>query len=85
MSAIRNSPHAADGSLQRLVYRHRRAQAALAAARALCEALHELPHATTLRRFHARREVEEAQRYVADLQSDLERAGPVTAGHCAAA
>ena len=65
--------------LERLEYRYRRAQNALAGARALYGALRESPRASTVQLHHALRRVEEAQRYLIDLQSAIELAEEQTA------
>ena len=64
----------AERRIRRLEHRYRRAQSAAAAAKALYGALHETPGATTTQLHHAARAVEEAQRYLVDIQAALERA-----------
>jgi hypothetical protein len=70
--AINDGLDHTDFSLQRLEYRHRRAQNALAGARAHYGALHESPEATATQLHLALRQIEEAQRYLVDLQSAIE-------------
>ena len=70
--AIDDALEAAEIRLHRLEYRYRRAQNALAGARALYGALRETPGATAVQLHYAWRRVEEAQRYLFDLQSAVE-------------
>jgi chromosome segregation ATPase len=58
--------------LQRLEQRYRRAQNALAGARAVYGSLRELPHASEIRLYQALQQVERAQRQLADIQFDIE-------------
>jgi hypothetical protein len=60
--------------LQRLEYRYRRALNAFAGARAVQAAVRESPRSTTTQLQQAARSVEEAQRYLLDLQTALEQA-----------
>jgi chromosome segregation ATPase len=60
--------------LQRLEYRYRRAQNALAGARTIQAALRENTRTSALKLQQAARQVEEAQRYLIDLQSAIDRA-----------
>ncbi len=60
--------------MQRLEYRYRRAQNALAGARAVQDTVRESPRSTTSQLQQAARSVEEAKRYLLDLQTALELA-----------
>jgi len=60
--------------LQRLEYRLRRAQVRLAGARAAYGALRERPDASETQIHQALRQVERAQRQLADIQFDIELA-----------
>ena len=60
--------------LQRLEHRFRRAQIALAGARATYGSLCELPSATALQVHLALQQVQRAQRALADLQREIELA-----------
>jgi hypothetical protein len=60
--------------LQRLEHRYRRAQNALAAARAIYGSLREMPNARAHQLHQALLQVQQAQRYVVDLQSAIELA-----------
>ncbi|MGC2461730.1 MAG: hypothetical protein WA446_12285 [Steroidobacteraceae bacterium] len=60
--------------LQRLEHRYRRAQNALAGARAVYGSLRELPGASALQVHRALQQVERAQRQLADIQFDIETA-----------
>ena len=66
-----NSAH---GRLQRLDYRYRRAQNALACARSIYGSLREMPGASAHRLHQALLQVQQAQRYLFDLQSEIEMA-----------
>ena len=57
---------------QRLEYRYRRAQNALAGARAHYGSLHESAEATATQLYLAQRQINEVQRYLLDLQSAIE-------------
>lgn len=72
--ATYDRPDAAELRLQRLEYRYRRAQSALAGAKALYDALRENPKATATQLHQALRQVEESERYLVDLQSAIELA-----------
>jgi hypothetical protein len=65
--------------LQRLEHRYRRAQNALAGARAIYGSLRELPNASEIRLYQALQQVERAQRQLADIQFDIEFAEAQTA------
>jgi hypothetical protein len=60
--------------LQRLEHRYRRAQNALAGARAVHASLRELPGISDLKLQQALRLVERAQQHLADLQNAIELA-----------
>ena len=64
----------AERRLQRLEHRFRRAQNALAGARAVHSALREAPSTKAHQLHHALLQVQQAQRYLADLQSAIELA-----------
>jgi hypothetical protein len=70
----------AERHLQRLEHRCRRAQGALAAARSLYVGLRGNPSTPPTRLHQAQRSVEEAERYLGDLRSAIERAQEQTAG-----
>ena len=72
--AIDDGLDPAEVQVQRLEYRYRRAQNALAGARAHYGALRESMQATETQLHSARRQVEETQRYLTDLQIALETA-----------
>ena len=61
--------------LQRLEYRVRRAQSALACARAYYGSLYESSEATATQLHLALRQIEETERYLLDLQSAVASAG----------
>lgn len=72
-AVIDSSRDVTERRLQRLDDRYRRAQVAVAGARARYSALRESAGATTTQLFYAQRRVEEAQRYLSDLQVAIER------------
>jgi hypothetical protein len=64
----------AERRLQRLEHRFRRAQNALAGARAVYGALRETPSAKAHQLHHALLQVQQAQRYLIDLQTSIDLA-----------
>jgi hypothetical protein len=64
----------AERRLQRLEHRFRRAQNALADARAIYRALREMPSAKAHQLQHALLQVQQAQQYLVDLQYAIELA-----------
>jgi hypothetical protein len=58
--------------MQRLQHRYRRAQNALAGARAVYAALREMPGARTHQVHQAWLQVQQAQQYLSDLQASIE-------------
>src|SRR5579863_3681841 len=60
--------------IERLEYRYRRAQNALAGARAIYGSLREMRGASALQLHQALLHVQQAQRYLADLQAAIELA-----------
>jgi hypothetical protein len=73
-STIDGAADVAERNPQRLEYRYRRAQGALAAATALYTGLRESPGTRPTQLHQAQRSVEEAERYLGDLRSAIERA-----------
>ncbi|MBV8308237.1 MAG: hypothetical protein JO274_12215 [Gammaproteobacteria bacterium] len=78
-STIDAAADVADRHLQRLEHRYRRAQGALSAATALYTGLRGNPGTHPTQLHHAQRSVEEAERYLGDLRSAIERAEEQTA------
>ena len=77
--SIDSAADVAERHLQRLEHRYRRAQCALAAAKALYTGLRENPSTHSTHLHQAQHSVEEAERYLGDLRSAIERAEEQTA------
>jgi hypothetical protein len=78
-STIDSAADVAERHPQRLEHRYRRAQGALTAAKALYTGLRENPSTRPTQLHQAQRSVEEAERYLGDLRSAIERAEEQTA------
>jgi hypothetical protein len=71
---LQSGDDVAERRLQRLEHRFRRAQNALAGARAIYGALREMPSAKAHQLQHALLQVQQAQQYLVDLQHAIELA-----------
>jgi gamma-glutamyl phosphate reductase len=70
--SLRSDPNVIERRMERLEHRFRRAQNALAGARAVYGALREMPDARDYQLHQAWLQVQQAQAYLSDLQSAIE-------------